>query len=69
MVRCCVCLRIRAEIDLRMEYKRHYARICVNSFAQFGLRTTEGKPGLTVGLYFRRRQAPHTPPHDVPKVL
>ena len=22
------------------EYKRHYARICVDSFAQFGLRTT-----------------------------
>ena len=24
--------------DLRVEYKRHYARICVDSFAQFGMR-------------------------------
>ena len=41
-----ICLGIRAEI--RMEYKRHYARICVDSFAHFSLRTTrtECKPGF-----------------------
>ena len=32
-----VCLRIPAEF-----YERHYARICVDSFAQFGLRTAYG---------------------------
>ena len=46
-----VCVHTRR--DLRVEYKRHYARICVNSFAQLGLRSTA-----------YGRQASHTPPHD-----
>ena len=45
-----------------MEYKRHYARICVDSFAHFGLRTTAYgvKTRLKPGLHFERKSTAHT---------
>ena len=48
--RYCVCLRAYVPRSTQ-EYKCHYARICVDSFAQFGLRTTAYRVSINAALH------------------